>query len=815
MLYPLFFVSGALGLVYEVLWLRQLTLLFGGTTLATTATLSAFFLGTSVGSFVLGAKSRTWSRPLRAFGLLEIGVGLGALVVDPILRAYPFVYAGLYGGLAPFPVGFALVKLLLAVVAIGWPTFLMGGTLPALGEVVAPGGRRLGIPVGGLYAINLLGAIVGALLVPFVLLPWLGVRGAYLAAVAGSVTTGAIAFVLGSRAASRAQSAPSNSVAVGEPASRGTTIRSSRAVLILAAWSGAGTLGLQVLWTRMFSLVHENSAYSFAIVVVVFLAGLFGGALLARFGLRRGLAAERLLGWAWALAGVLIVISPRVFYASTNGLEYLPGAALQPALERLLLLAVVTMLPACVALGSALPLLMDMCAGGETSAGPLLGRLLSVNTAGAILGPLLVTFLVAPALGLWKSVMLVGGLTLLAGHWAGLTRRTGLMAWSAFVAAAWLCAPAALPPVRARTNEGERIVSLREGSYGTTAVLEDSRDRWITVNNSYVLGGAAAAGEQRWQGHLPLLLHPAARRVAFVGLGTGITAGAALLHPVEQVVALELVPDVVTAARQDFGDLNARVIDDARVRVVTDDGRNYLFAAPGAFDVVVGDLLVPWRPTESSLYTREHFESVRRALSPNGIFCQWLPLYQLSESQLAILLRTFVDVFPRTTLWRGNFLASEPTLALVGQRDDRPLDVAGIDRRAATLAPTLDERTPFLAHPSGVWLFLVGALDKHAPALAQVPSNSDDSPWVELSSATGHVPFTGKNLAAFLERVTYGSLADSPLTDLDVIHRGWKDTGAALARASLERGPAGEERVLAILRTLPPELQGSLGVAPR
>jgi hypothetical protein len=170
----LFFVSGALGLVYEVLWMRWFTTLFGATTLATTATLSGFFLGLAAGSRTFGERSKRWRRPVRAFGILEIGVGLGALLVHPILDLYRQAYPVLYPLLSPFPAGFALVKLLLALAAIGIPTFCMGGTLPALGQAIVSPGARLGVPVGGLYAINLLGASLGTLVVPFVLLPRLG-----------------------------------------------------------------------------------------------------------------------------------------------------------------------------------------------------------------------------------------------------------------------------------------------------------------------------------------------------------------------------------------------------------------------------------------------------------------------------------------------------------------------------------------------------------------------------------------------------------------------------------------------------------------
>ncbi|HEV7501568.1 MAG TPA: hypothetical protein VGQ33_16245, partial [Vicinamibacteria bacterium] len=367
--------------------MRSFTVLFGGTVLAATATVSSFFLGSTVGSLALGALSPRWRRPLLAFGLLEIGVGLGALLVRPILGLYVPLYARLHGPLSAYPVGFAVVKLALATVAVGLPTFAMGGTLPVLAEAVAAGRARLGIPVGGLYAFNLLGAAAGAFAVPFLLLPRLGVGRSHLAVVAGSLIVGTIAALMGTRAAREDVAA---SASPETPPAREATA-TARAhplprprVRLLAFWSGACTLGLQVLWMRMFSLVHENSVYSFALVLVVFLIGLSGGAALARWGLRRQWSASRLLAGGWACAASWITLTPWIFFNRTGGLEYLPTADPVASDLRLVWIAVVTLLPACVALGTALPLLMEMASidadRANESAGPTLGRLLSVNT---------------------------------------------------------------------------------------------------------------------------------------------------------------------------------------------------------------------------------------------------------------------------------------------------------------------------------------------------------------------------------------------------------------------------------------------------
>ena len=422
------------------------------------------------------------------------------------------------------------------------------------------------------------------------------------------------------------------------------------------------------------------------------------------------------------------------------------------------------MLPATLALGMALPLVMEMAGPREDeSAGPLVGRLLAVNTVGAIAGPLLATFLMGPRLGLWWSLVVLGGFLVVAGAFAGLTRAEAAIARAPRRRRGCCSTRRACRRFGSGRPTGQRLVSVREGTYGTTAVIADDHDRWITVNNSYVLGGTAAGDEERWQAHLPLLLHPSPRRVAFVGMGTGITAGAALLHPVERIVALEIVPEVALAAREDFADVNARVLEDPRVSVVIDDGRHYLASSPQAFDVVVGDLLVPWRPAEAPLYTQEHFESVRRALTAEGVFCQWLPLYQLSPEQLAIILRTFLDVFPQHEPLARQL---HPGRADPGPGRPSRLPPAGaeaIDARVQALAAST-ESNPFLQHPAGLWLFLVGPLHAEMPWFSGARRNRDGEPWIELlsprSHARGDQALLGPGpVTPFLEQVAAGPLA--------------------------------------------------------
>jgi spermidine synthase len=380
-----------------------------------------------------------------------------------------------------------------------------------------------------------------------------------------------------------------------------------------------------------------------------------------------------------------------------------------------------------------------------------------------------------------------------------------------------LASPSSLP--RVKLSASDRLLDLREGAMGTVAVVERAGERRIKLNNFYVLGGTAAAGDERLQGHIPLLLHPRPERVAYLGLGTGISLSAVSFHPVRAVVALELVPEVVSVARDWFGEANLGVLGDPRVRVRAEDARSFVAATRERFDVVIGDLVVPWRRGEASLHTRESFEAVRRVLAPGGIYCQWIPLYQLSEPEFDSIAASFLDVFPRATLWRGDFSAGEPALALIGHTGPRGLDASAADGRVRSLAASPDRSNPYLAHPAGLWLYFVGPLDPSEPRFGSAPRNRDGSPWVELASPELHLRiesgealgFVGRALTARLDALRARPLAGSVAAALDYEHLEWRKRGAEIWEASLLSfegdNAAADRKGLSALSRLPTEIQ--------
>jgi spermidine synthase len=629
-LHSLFLLSGAAALAYEVLWMRRFSLLLGATAPATAAALTAFFAGLGLGSYLLGRLAPRLRRPLFVFAALEILTAVSALFVEPLLRAMQPVFAGLYDASAGSPVLQLTSRVGVAIAAVLVPATCMGGTLPVLAQLVAAKAESLGVRAGGLYAANTLGAALGALAIPALLLPALGAGGALVALMTTNVLIATGALILARRPDARAPDSTPVRTVRREPA---RPVRSG--TLGLAFVSGAITLGLEALAARAFALVHENSVYSFATVVAVFLAGLAGGAALAGAALRRGIGARALVAIGWAGAGAWMVMLPALFVRIT-GLDYIAGGRLLGHEARLAVLVAAALLAPSVLLGLALPALMQEEGEATRQGGRAVGAVLAANTGGAILGPLLAVFALAPATGLWTAVSLLGALAIacaaISSRGAGRAAHRTLAAATAMSTVAWLIVPPNSLP-RMKLAGTDRLLDLREGAFGSVAVVAHDGERRIKLNNFYVLGGSGAAGDERLQGHIPLLLHPRPDRVAFLGLGTGISLSAIRFHPIREALALELVPEVAAAARDWFGEANLAVLEDPRVRMRAEDARSYVAATGERFDVVVGDLVVPWRRGESSLYTRDSFEAVGRVLTPGGLYCLWIPLYQISVAE--------------------------------------------------------------------------------------------------------------------------------------------------------------------------------------
>jgi spermidine synthase len=797
----LLFASGFAGLVYQVCWMRELGLLFGNTSFATATTLAAFFLGLAAGGAVFGSRAERFSRPLRAYAWLEFWVAVSALLYFALLRAFHAVYAPLFERLGDAPAAFVAVKFALSLAVLFPPAFFMGGTLPVMSQHLVRRAEALGRTAAALYAVNTAGAALGAYATAFHLVRGLGVFGAYAVAL---VTTLGVALLAGRLAGERAVA----TARAADPRRQGAPPAPlGRAALrALACLSGFATLALEVLWTRMFAQVLQNSVYTFALVLVTFLVSLAAGGGVARVLAGRSLDPLRALSVLLLGSGLLVTASPFVFVWESGGLGYLADASgFAGYVASVFGSALLVLLLPTAWLGVIFPYLLRVAEAWGESPGRTVGELAALNTLGAVVGSLVAGFVLLEALGLWASLAALAALYLVAAlllslHGAGRTRLA--LAAAAGVGLALLAGPLdprALPRVSVEARAaGEELLEILEGSAATVAVVQRPDSRRIKLNNHYGLGGSGDATQEARQAHLPLLLHPQPRRAFFLGMGTGITAGAALSHPLERLLVAELVPEVVEAARRHFTPWVGGLFEDPRARVVVEDGRHLLAGSSERFDVIVADLFLPWKAGTGSLYARELYAAGLERLAPGGLYAQWLLLIQLSSREFACIARTFASVFPHVEIWRGNYRPSHPLVLLVGRREPAPLDAAALERRIAALpgeavTPRGTGRSPAPNDLRDLLLLYQGRLDPQTGLLRDAPINRDTHPFIEYSTPVTQREkrtdsaraFRGRELLAFYDALfeVLPPERDPVLAELPAGARGLPHAGLDLYRS--------------------------------
>ncbi len=778
--------SGFACLVYQILWMRQIALLFGNTTYAAALTLAVFFAGMAGGSWFWGRRAWKLASPLRMYAWLEAGIAAAGVAI----LVGPFVVPRLYSVLGDDGSGLAL-----GVLEVAWTmlmvfpaAFCMGGTLPVVGQAVISNRDLFGRTAARLYAVNTIGAAAGALATAFVLI-WLGgVRMTCLTAMAVSLTAALLAVWL-----SRCEWSVAKAAAPPENPDRTTKKQRARArekatsiaaapstiphplLIGLAFVSGFSLLALEVVWTRMLAQVHENSVYSFATVLIVVLTCLSLGSWLASWLARGNAAPSRVLLWIVVAGGISLGFTPLLFMSLTHGMRMLEtDFSFATYVLRLFATAAAAIGPACLVLGTMFPFLMKTEEAFLTDAGSSIGRLAAVNTLGAILGALVAGFLLLEWLGVWGSTQIIAtGYLLLAFFMPA----RGMTAVAARVAAAAMLvliftglSPRHMPaPVSLdRMGGKETVLETWEGSDCTVTVVKDSLgDLGITINSHYSLGSTAAFGSQIYQARIPLLAYPATESVFFLGMGTGITAGEALsrdaFQHITKVVACEVSANVVAASRKYFTgrpgefDPTGGLYRDPRARVIIGDGRTQLLASRDRYSMINADLFLPYRRGTGNLYSREHFQVMRERLEPGGVFVQWLPLYQMTEWEFGVIAKTMLEAFPQVSLWRGNFQPGAEIAALVGHADATPLPACPLNdedaKREAVEGATHHNIHELMlpVNEETVLLFYCGNVTRAANLFERYPLNTDDMPVIEFGTPRSlHQP-AGTGKPQFLE----------------------------------------------------------------
>jgi spermidine synthase len=669
-----FFLSGCVALVYQVLWTRQLGLLFGVTIQAASTVLASFMAGVALGSYFAGRWSERLANPLRTFAWVEVLIGCSALVTPLALAAADGLFVRISPMLLSAPAMTIAARVGLASLVLLVPAILMGATYPLVLRATTHSGDDVKRHASLLYGVNTLGAVAGVLFGGLWLIPQAGMQRTFIICAAGNLLVALLAYWASRRVlegtpqdVTPVESTP----AVGEPL---PPIGRSLVFMVIAL-SGAVALALEIIWFRVLVYYMRPTTYAFATMLGAVLLGLALGSFIITPFLRRRANWLAVLGIAEILVGVCGLLSATGLVRSHDAMTWMFGVAksFTPPFDFLIPLmtsALVAILPTALLLGAAFPLGVVLWTtggtGGSGGVGRRAGSLYAGNVAGGIAGSLLAGFVMIPAFGAQLSLVIVSLVPVLGGLmliWAAAPRWriAALVAVPVAVALLSFNLPEVFSGVLARRYPGAEVLWHAEDAQASVAVVRSGSQRSLLIDGSHHASDLPSmAGYHRAIGLLATAVHPDPRRVLVVGLGGGSTAGGASILPNAATTVVELSPSVISAAPW-FENINRGIFKNPNVTLRVGDARHHLKTTRDKFDVITADLLLPEWAGAANLYSADYYELARRTLAPRGIMVQWIAA--TSDYQHKMMVRSFLSAFPHVTAWyQGGILigSAEP-----------------------------------------------------------------------------------------------------------------------------------------------------------
>lgn len=800
-----FFFSGVAALIYQVLWARQLELLFGNTLYAISTILSVFMAGLALGSYLFGRVVDRSKNPLRLYSILEGIIGLYALLTPVFFWLLPRILVALNSILPAGSAQFSPIYFIFSFLLLILPTTLMGGTLPILSKYLVASQNELGKKIGNLYFINTLGAAFGTILTGFILIFLMGTQFTTLTAAIINLAVAVSAFMVahavqwspakaslesgvsGQQSAISSTGVPpvhggqesdvgeerniestSNSITKSANTNPGN-LSAPAHIIILVGYGLAGfaALGLEVQWTKVLTLMIGTSVYAFSLMLFAFLTGIaLGSFFMAKFvdsrkNLWRDFAIiEILLGLSILVLNPLLGNLPRLF---ANVFQYKDIFWLLQAAEFVVIFLI--MLVPTLLMGAAFPVVSKIYAHDVSKVGKRISQIYTANTVGSILGPLAVSFLFIPLFGLQNSILLTSVIYVIVGMavlaYSSSVRPFLKGAVFAFLTAVFVFSSIFIPrwnklvlssgvyyhssSFLANAEESNyNLVFYKEGQMAVVTVIRGTDNNLALLMNGKVDASTQSdLGTQLLSGHMPMLLHPNPKKAFLVGLASGITLGAILQHPeLERVDVAELEPTVPEAAAT-FARFNNNAMSNPKVRVFTTDARNYILTTNEKYDVIAAEPSNPWVKGSSTIFSREVFETYRDRLNEDGLVMQWVQVYRLRNEDLKTMINTFRSVFPHTTLFsQFNY----PDLLMIGSLKPLKLD---LDTLQTKLRDENVNKSLARVRSNDLYTILSFLLmDESSVALyaGEAPINTDDKPIIEYTAPKNmYLNTTGSN----------------------------------------------------------------------
>ncbi len=767
-------VSGSCGLVYEILWMKMLSLVTGNTVFSVTTVLTAFMGGLALGSFLAGRFEDRIRNPLRAYALMEGGIGIYALLLPFLIAGTEPFFRFVYQSMNPSFYTFSLLKFFVCGILLLAPTTLMGATLPVLSKHFVAKNTHVGWNVGLLYGLNTLGAVLGCALAGFVFIPALGVTwtiyGAAFLNIAIAVCVLKIAKKNIHQKTSEDRIAPKNQKGPVEKVVPMVGRSTLGVVMAGIGFSGIAAMIYQIAWTRVISLSIGSSVYAFSLIVTAFICGLaLGSLIIAKFIDRQNhpIVLLALVQGAIGITALLIVpllgrmpvfIAEKVF-KTHHSFQYIHF--MEFAIIFLLIL-----LPTCM-MGAAVPLAIKISTTDIRRVGRFFGNLYAVNTLGAIIGSFITGFLLIPYFGAQNSILiavainifaaglvlsyaksislifrmswmlLIAVIVVLSGYpvtkWDSVILTSGPYIYSSkykkVVAAKGIDTPGAM-------KEGRELLFFKEGLHAIVSVKKSSiGEIMLDVNGKVDASAKADAGTQLMIGHLPLLIHPEASDVLVIGLASGMTLGAVEKHPVKAVDIVEIEPAMVEACYF-FREFNGDPLNDPRTNLILGDGRNHLALTRQKYDVIASEPSNPWISGNANLFTKEFFTLAKNRLRKGGVMCVWIQAYSMFSRDFKSIVKTFHTVFPHVSLWE---VAIGADYILIGTMEELPVDLEVFKTRLNKMNIKSDLKKMNLETPVAFMNKLI-ITEKEIPQYTfKTPIHTDNNALIEYSAPKGFI----------------------------------------------------------------------------
>lgn len=754
LIYLLFFFSGMSALMYEVIWMKDLTLVMGNTVHSTTTVLAGFMAGLALGSFFFGRLVDKSDRsPLTLYAYLELGIGLFAFAFPFLIQTFKTVYIFLHHLLGLNLLIFTILRFLVSFALLLVPTILMGATLPVLSKYVEEGYDNIGKRIGLLYAINTLGAVVGILSTGYVLLGLSGIKATTKTAIMINLFVAFLAILL-EKKQSQKQSIKESPLITQQKSIPHLTydnlpLGMNRIALIAYFFSGFLALGYEVLWMRVFIPFLYSSTYSFSTMLAAFLVGLSVGSWIFSRYVDRWKALLNALGWIQIWIGSLTlssIFSFLIYYRVFS--SYLDLALEQMTIFSFLinfLYFIIILIPPCLLMGGVFPLIIKMISQGDTHfIGTKVGSVYFANTIGAILGSVTTGFIFIPLLGLHLSLKIFILANLLLGITLLFISRLknektvrsflgGLIAVGLVVIITLSGGNVFLTVLKEQlTNKwGENdLIYYKEGSTATVSVTEGKKDRMRLLHvNSIAITGRSLS--PKLMAHLPVLLHPNPQKALVICFGMGTTFRSLAAHGLE-VQGVELVPEEIETFPLFYKDA-AELLKDSRNRIEINDGRNHLELTRAKYDIITVD---PSPPLYSSgmvnLYTPEFYSLCRDRLTPGGVMSMWIFLPTCHTSEFQMLLKSFVTVFPHTTVWRAPYI---PGIFAIGTKEKLQVNMETLRKRMQSHRIQDDVRGFILENVPFDESYLLNLFMFNSQRTLELVKNgpdlTDDTPYIE------------------------------------------------------------------------------------